>query len=126
MPTQPTSPAREAIRGTVPKLAEISDQIIYGEAVDSETQASQSHGRRGAAGDARRLYYRVYDYFPQSPLAGEALDERPRDHLFECARSALQLDPVIPLQQREHFLTRGVEQLRDLVNPNRCQIRCPC
>ena len=26
-----TSPAREAIRGTVPKLAEISDQIIYGE-----------------------------------------------------------------------------------------------
>src|SRR5437763_11003679 len=31
MPTQPTSPARELIRGTVPKLAEISDQIIYGE-----------------------------------------------------------------------------------------------
>ena len=31
MPAQPTSPAREAIRGTVPKLAEISDQIIYGE-----------------------------------------------------------------------------------------------
>lgn len=31
MPPQPTSPAREAIRGTVPKLAEISDQIIYGE-----------------------------------------------------------------------------------------------
>ena len=31
MPVQPTSPAREAIRGTVPKLAEISDNIIYGE-----------------------------------------------------------------------------------------------
>ena len=31
MPAAPTSPAREAIRGTVPKLAEISDQIIYGE-----------------------------------------------------------------------------------------------
>src|SRR5258708_28924914 len=27
----PTSPAREAIRGTVPKLAEISDTLIYGE-----------------------------------------------------------------------------------------------
>ena len=26
-----SSPAREAIRGTVPKLAEISDKIIYGE-----------------------------------------------------------------------------------------------
>ena len=31
MPPQPTSPAREAIRGTVPKLAEISDTVIYGE-----------------------------------------------------------------------------------------------
>ena len=31
MPPQPTSPAREAIRGTVPKLAEISDTLIYGE-----------------------------------------------------------------------------------------------
>jgi len=31
MPTQATSPAREAIRGTVPKLAEISDQVIYGD-----------------------------------------------------------------------------------------------
>ena len=31
MPAQPTSPAREAIRGTVPRLAEISDQVIYGD-----------------------------------------------------------------------------------------------
>src|SRR5881296_1223705 len=31
MPAQPTSPARELIRGTVPKLAEISDQVIYGD-----------------------------------------------------------------------------------------------
>ena len=28
---QPTSPARELIRGTVPKLAEISDKLIYGD-----------------------------------------------------------------------------------------------
>jgi 4-carboxymuconolactone decarboxylase len=31
MPAQPTSPAREAIRGTVPRLAEISDTVIYGD-----------------------------------------------------------------------------------------------
>jgi len=31
MSAQPTSSAREAIRGTVPKLAEISDKLIYGE-----------------------------------------------------------------------------------------------
>lgn len=49
------------------------DRILFGEAVDSEAQASQRRGRRGAADDARRLYYRVYDLFPNSPLAGEAL-----------------------------------------------------
>jgi hypothetical protein len=49
------------------------DQIIYGEAVDSENQAQQRGGRRHADEDAMRLYYRLYEYFPTSPLAGEAL-----------------------------------------------------
>jgi 4-carboxymuconolactone decarboxylase len=31
MPPQPSSPAREAVRSIVPKLAEISDQVIYGD-----------------------------------------------------------------------------------------------
>jgi hypothetical protein len=50
-----------------------ADQIIYGEAVDSENQSQQLGGRRGADADAMRLYYRIYEYFPNSPLAGEAL-----------------------------------------------------
>jgi hypothetical protein len=49
------------------------DQILFGEAADSEDEASRSHGRKGAAADARRLYYRVFELFPRSPLAGEAL-----------------------------------------------------
>ncbi|HZD94935.1 MAG TPA: hypothetical protein VE133_11820 [Candidatus Sulfotelmatobacter sp.] len=49
------------------------DQIIFGEAVDSESQAQQRAGRRHADEDAMRLYYRLYEYFPNSPLAGEAL-----------------------------------------------------
>ena len=49
------------------------DQIIYGEAVDSENQAEQRKGRRHAGEDAMRLYYRLYEYFPNSPLAGESL-----------------------------------------------------
>ncbi len=49
------------------------DQIIYGEAVDSEIQAQERGGRRHAAEDAMRLFYRLYEYFPSSPLAGEAL-----------------------------------------------------
>lgn len=47
------------------------DQIIYGEAVDSENRADL--GAKNARDDARRLYYRLYEYFPASPLAGEAL-----------------------------------------------------
>jgi hypothetical protein len=36
-------------------------------------QRNHRQGRKGAASDARRLYYRVFDLFPKSPLAGEAL-----------------------------------------------------
>ncbi len=49
------------------------DKILFGEAVDSEDQASRRHGRKGAAQDAMRLYYHASGYFPTSPLAGEAL-----------------------------------------------------
>ena len=49
------------------------DKIIFGEARDSEDEASRRRGRREAAKEAMRLYYRVYDLFPNSPLAGEGL-----------------------------------------------------
>jgi hypothetical protein len=49
------------------------DKIIFGEAADSEDQASRRRGRRDAARDAMRLYYRVYDLFPNSQLAAEGL-----------------------------------------------------
>jgi outer membrane protein assembly factor BamD (BamD/ComL family) len=57
------------VRATMPE----GNKIVFGEAVDSEDQASRRHGRKGADQDALRLYYRVYDFFPNSPLAGEAL-----------------------------------------------------
>jgi hypothetical protein len=47
------------------------DQIIFGEAVTAERQAEA--GRKHADEDAMRLYYRIYEYFSSSPLAGEAL-----------------------------------------------------
>jgi len=48
------------------------DKILFGEAFDSEMEASKRGGRRGAALDALRLYARIAEYFPQSPLAAEA------------------------------------------------------
>jgi hypothetical protein len=60
-------------RGIVLTTTPNGDQILYGEAVDSEAEASRRGGRKGAAQDAMRLYYRMAEYFPNSPLAGEAL-----------------------------------------------------
>jgi hypothetical protein len=60
-------------KGYISEQSAKGDEIIFGEAADSEDEASRSHGRKGAAADARRLYYRVFDLFPKSPLAGEAL-----------------------------------------------------
>src|SRR5208283_23774 len=60
-------------KGVIQPSTPDGDRILFGEAADSEDQASERHGRRGAAQDAMRLYYRVFDIFPNSPLAGEAL-----------------------------------------------------
>jgi outer membrane protein assembly factor BamD (BamD/ComL family) len=60
-------------RSLVQSTTQDGDRIIFGEAADSEDQASRRRGRRDAAQDAMRLYYRVYDLMPASPLAAEAL-----------------------------------------------------
>jgi hypothetical protein len=72
------APAREST-GWVPAKVVVStaspnaDEVIYGEAVDSEQQAQRRGGRRTAAEDAMRLYYRVAEMFPNSPVAPEAM-----------------------------------------------------
>jgi hypothetical protein len=79
-------------KGYISELTPKGDQIIFGEAEDCEDEASRSHGRRGAAADARRLYYRVYDLFPKSPLAGEAL-YRAADIQWQLDKEDLQSRP---------------------------------
>ena len=59
--------------GVVTSSTPNADQIVFGEAVDSENQAEQRGGRKGAAQDAMRLYSRLAEMFPNSPLAGESL-----------------------------------------------------
>jgi hypothetical protein len=60
-------------KGVVRKDTPNGDRIVFGEAASSEAEASRRGGRKGADTDALRLYYRCSEYFPQSPLAGEAL-----------------------------------------------------
>src|SRR3954468_23862657 len=59
-------------KGLVRKTTPNGDQILFGEAADSEAEASRRGGRKGADKDALRLYGRVSEYFPNSALAGEA------------------------------------------------------
>ena len=69
-----------------------ADQVIFGEAADSEHQAEQRGGRRHAAEDAMRLYYRLYTYWPSSPLAGEAL-WRAADIRWQLEKAGVVLRP---------------------------------
>ena len=88
----------KAITGWVPNRSLVrsttqdGDRIIFGEAADSEDQASRRRGRRDAAQDAMRLYYRLYDLMPASPLAAEAL-YRAADIRWQIERSDVMTRP---------------------------------
>jgi outer membrane protein assembly factor BamD (BamD/ComL family) len=94
-------------KGVVRAFTPDGDKILYGEAVDSEDQASRRRGRRGAAQDAMRLYYRVSEYFPKSPLAGEAL-YRSADIRWQIEKSDVSMRPSA--KEREAFLREGMDE----------------
>jgi TolA-binding protein len=79
MPADQQAQVTRELTGWVPAQALITvstpngDQIVFGEAVASERQAEERGGRKGAAEDAMRLYARVPELFPASPLAAEGL-----------------------------------------------------
>jgi len=83
------------------------DKIIFGEAADSEDQASRRRGRRDAAQDAMRLYYRVYDLFPASPLAAEGL-YRAADIRWQIERSDVMTRPSA--RQREAYMRGQIDE----------------
>jgi hypothetical protein len=83
------------------------DKIIFGEAADSEDQASRRRGRRDAAQDAMRLYYRVYDLFPTSPLAAEGL-YRAADIRWQVERSDVLTRPSA--RERESYLRGQIDE----------------
>jgi len=83
------------------------DKIVFGEAVDSEDQASRRRGRRDAAQDALRLYYRVYDLFPTSPLAGDAL-YRAADIRWQVERADVMTRPSA--REREAYMRAQIDE----------------
>ena len=83
------------------------DRIVYGTAVDSEDEASRRHGRRGAAQEALRLYFRVYDLFPTSPLAGESL-YRAADIRWQVEKSDVMTRPSA--REKDPYLRQGMNE----------------
>jgi outer membrane protein assembly factor BamD (BamD/ComL family) len=82
------------------------DRVIFGEAADSEEEASRRRGRRDAAQDAMRLYYRLYDLMPTSPLAPEAL-YRAADIRWQVERADVMTRPSA--RERDSYM-RGQMQ----------------
>jgi outer membrane protein assembly factor BamD (BamD/ComL family) len=88
-------------QGFVGSTTQDGDKIIFGEAADSEEEASRRRGRREAAQDALRLYYRLYDLMPASPLAPEAL-YRAADIRWQVERADVMTRPSA--RERESYL----------------------
>jgi len=83
------------------------DRILFGAAADSEDEASRRHGRRGAAQDALRLYYRVYDLFPGSPLAGEGL-YRAADIRWQVDKADMMSRPSA--HEKQSYYRQGINE----------------
>ena len=59
-------------KGIVTPATPNGDAILYGAAANLEDEASRPHARKEAAAGAHLLYARVFQYFPDSPLDGDA------------------------------------------------------
>jgi outer membrane protein assembly factor BamD (BamD/ComL family) len=101
-------------KGVVQASTPNGDRILFGEAVDSEDQASRRNGRRGAAQDALHLYYRVYDLFPKSPIAGEAL-YRAADIKWQIEKADVMSRPSA--REKEAYLREGMteDMMREVI-----------
>lgn len=94
-------------KGLVQSTTPDGDKILFGEAVDSEDQASERNGRRYAAQDAMRLYGEVAEIFPQSPLAGEAM-YRSADIRWQVEKTDQASLPSA--KEQEAYLRKGMDE----------------
>jgi hypothetical protein len=94
-------------KGLVQSTTPDGDKILFGEAVDSEDQASQRNGRRYAAQDAMRLYAEVAELFPQSQLAGEAM-YRSADIRWQIEKTDVMSLPSA--KEQDSYLRKGMNE----------------
>lgn len=99
-------------KGIVGPKTPQGDVLLFGAAAELEAQAEQPHSPKGAAESAELLYRRVWEYFPESPLAPEAAF-RSADIRWQLDKadnstlpSAHEQDPVLRPQIYEGELKR--------------------
>jgi hypothetical protein len=103
-------------KGVITPATPDGDKIIYGEAFECEQEASHRGGRPGADLDAMRLYARLAEYFPQSPLAAEAAyrsaDIRWQLEAADAASrpSAKMRDPALHHQIDEDYMRKVMKK----------------
>ena len=103
-------------KGVITPATPDGDKIIFGEAVDSEAEASRRGGRKGAAQDAMRLYARLAEYFPTSALAAEALyraaDIRWQIEAIDAATrpSSRERDPSMKYQIDDQYMKKVIKK----------------
>lgn len=95
------------LKGLIQASTPDGDKILFGEAVDSEEQATQRNGRRYAAQDAMRLYAEVGELFPQSSIAGEAL-YRSADIRWQIEKQDVMSLPSA--KEQDAYLRRGMNE----------------
>lgn len=94
-------------KGLIQSTTPDGDKILFGEAVDSEDQASQRNGRRYAAQDAMRLYAEVAELFPQSPIAAEGM-YRSADIRWQIEKTDVMSLPSA--KEQDAYLRRGMNE----------------
>jgi hypothetical protein len=100
-------------KGIVSAATTNGDKLIYGLAATLEAAAAEPHAPKAAAGEAVLLYRRVAEYFPNSPLAGEAewrsADIRWQEEKFDKATlpSAKDSDP----NMRPQMYTKALQKI---------------
>jgi Bacterial SH3 domain len=94
-------------KGLIQPATPDGDRIIFGEAVNSEDQASQRNGRHYAAQDAMRLYAQVAELFPNSPLAAEGM-YRSADIRWQIEKADVMSLPSA--KEQDPYLRRGMNE----------------
>jgi len=88
-------------KGLVRKGQANGDLLLFGAAISAEAVATTGAGQRAAAQQARLLYKRLTEYFPDSPLVPEAM-WRSADIRWQLDRADVQSRPSA--HEKENYL----------------------